>query len=212
MKRICVIWAGSGIGEALFLHYKRSGYDVDSITREDADLSNTQDTIQLIEKIKKQGYDIVIFSAGVWYYKEFASLTSQEIREQVYVNTLTPLQVLLALGVKTKFVYLSSIMQYIPAKNMSIYASMKRATSQTILAIQTESGDRKVLSIDLGAVKTPMHIKAGMKKTVWRDIEKVLPKLIKVIEKKQWTKTLFFDWWFMIHVIFPLYSLFLKLK
>jgi len=132
MKKICVIWAGSGIGQALSVYYKKNWYSVDSITREYANLSYTDDIEKLLEKIKKQNYDIVIYSAGVWYYKNFNSLTPTEIREQIYVNTLAPLQVFHALTSNTKFVYLSSIMQYIPAKNMSVYASMKHATSQTI--------------------------------------------------------------------------------
>jgi len=44
-----------------------------------------------------------------------------------------------------------------------------------------------------------MHIKAWMKQAVWKDIERVLPKLIKAIDK-------------IAHIIFPLYNIFLKFK
>jgi hypothetical protein len=89
---------------------------------------------------------------------------------------------------------------------------MKRATSQTLEAINVENKDIKLLTIDLWAVKTPMHIKAGMKKKVWRDIEKVIPKLVSAIEKKQGNITLFLDWKIIIYIVFPLYRLFLWIK
>jgi len=65
------------------------------------------------------------------------------------VNTLAPLQILRSLPKSTKFVYLSSIMRFIPAKNMSVYAAMKLATSQALQAIRYENKDREILSVDV---------------------------------------------------------------
>jgi len=212
MKKICVIGAGSGIGQALAHYYENTGDEVSTITRDDSDLSDISQVMQLSQQIAEKNYGLVIFSAGVWYHRVFDDLRGQEVSAQIIVNTFAPLQILKWLGKETKFIYLSSIMQHIPAKNMSVYASMKRATSQSLAAIRSEWNSGEILSIDLWAVKTQMHIKAGMKKMVWKDIETVIPKLVKVIETKQWSKTLFCDWWIMIHLVFPLYRIFLKLK
>jgi short-subunit dehydrogenase len=77
------------------------------------------------------------------------SLTQDEISEQIFVNTLAPLYIVQSMNKESKFVFISSIMQYIPAKNMSVYAAMKRATSQTLEAINVENKDIKLLTIDL---------------------------------------------------------------
>jgi len=208
MKKICIIWAWSWIGKALAEYYEDSQTEIEIFTRNDANLSDLSDIKNLSEKIWAANYDIVIFSAWVWYHALFEKLSSDQISEQIFVNTLAPLQIYKALPYTTKFVYLSSIMQYIPAKKMSVYAAMKHATSQTLSAV----GDKNILSIDLWAVKTDMHLKAGMKKKVWRDIIKVIPKLVKVIENKQGSKILFWDWWCMIYIVFPFYRIFLKMK
>jgi len=206
MKKICIIWAWSWIGKVLAEYYKNSQIEVDSFTRNDGDLSELSDIKKLSKRIWAANYDFVIFSAGIGYHALFEKLSSEQISEQVMVNTLAPLHILKWFKDTTKFVYLSSIIQYIPAKNMPVYAAMKHATSQTLSAI----GNKNILSVDLWAVKTDMHIKAGMKRKVGRDIEKIIPKLVKTIEKKHGSKTLFWDWWCLIYIVFPLYRIFLK--
>ncbi len=211
MKKLCIIWAGSGVGEALAKYYSAEWLHVDEITRKQVDLSREEDIMKLAEEISQSDYDLVIFSAGVWYHRIFGSLSFEETSEQILVNTIAPLQILRTLWEQTKFVYLSSVMQYIPAKNMSVYASMKWATSQTLRAIRIENSKKKILDIDLWAVKTPMHLKAGMKKMVGKDLEQVIPKLVKKIENKQGSRTLFWDWWIMIYLVFPIYRIFLTI-
>lgn len=212
MKKICIIWASSWIGLALAEYYKKTWEHVDVFTRETADLSVHEDIIELSQNISQWDYNTVIFSAWVWYHKSFRLLSSDQISEQVFVNTLAPLQILRTLPQKTKFVYLSSVMQYIPAKNMAVYAAMKRATSHALTTLRYEEKKSQILCVDLWAVKTPMHIKAGMKKMVWKDIETVIPKLVQAIENKQGTTTLFLDWFLMMHIVFPLMRIFLKIK
>lgn len=211
-KKICIIWSSSGVWSALSEYYKNQWNIVHDIHRKQRDLSKEYDITQLCTDISQEEYDIVIFSAGVWYHRSFESLMAHEISEQIFVNTFAPLQLIHSLWKDTKFVYLSSIMQYIPAKNMSVYSGMKRATSQTLKAIRLENPSRSILDIDLGAVKTPMHIKAGMKKSVWKNIETVIPKLVYAIENKHGSTTLFWDWWLMIYIIFPLMRVFLLFK
>jgi len=211
MKKILIIWAWSGIGKSLSEYYKKQGYDISVLTRSDYDLWDMNQLEMLWKELHSSSYDIIIFSAGVWYHREFRGLSTKEISEQIIVNTLAPITVLRAIEPEVKFVYLSSIMQHIPAKNMSIYSAMKRATSQALTAVSLEQNNN-ILSIDLWAVKTQMHIKAGMNKMVWKDIQKIIPKLTKAIESKKWTTTLFWDWWIMIYLIFPIYKIFLRYK
>ncbi len=212
MKKICVIWASSGIWKALSEYYKDHWDTVDTITRVSYDLSQNEDIKKLCLSISKKDYDFVIYSAGVWYHRKFEDLTADEISAQISVNTLAPLQLIHALPEGIKFIYISSIMQYIPAKNMSVYASMKRATSQALKTISLENSNRNILDIDLWAVRTPMHLKAGMKKTVWKEIDRVIPKIVHAIENKQGSTTLFWDWFLMIYIVFPLMRVFLWLK
>jgi len=205
MKKICIIWVSSWIGQALEKYYRDAWHDVFWVSRVQYDLTKEDHIMQLAHKIQEDSYDLVIFSAGVWYHKAFDRLEPQEISEQISVNTLAPLQILRTISSSTKFVYLSSVMQYILAKNMAVYGGMKRATSQTLQTVRWENPQMKILNIDLWAVKSPMHLKAGMKEMVGKDIETVIPKLVRAIEKNTGTKTLFWDWWMMIYIVFPLY-------
>ena len=207
-KNICIIWASSGVWLALSEYYRAQWNTVDTINRRQCDLSNDSDTTKLCQDISKKKYDILIYAAGVWYYKIFEKLTDTETQEQVSVNTLTPLRILQSLQEKTKFVYLSSIMRYSPAKNMSVYAGMKQATSQTLRTLRIESSQRNILNIDLGAIKTPMHIKAGMWKMFGKEIEEVIPKLVYAIENKQGSIILLWQWKILIYLVFPFYRIY----
>ena len=211
-KKICIIWASSGIGLALSVYYRAQWDHIDIINRKQTDLSREDDITKLCQNISENDYDIVIYSAGVWYYKKFEQLTNNELQEQISVNTLAPLRILQSLSSEIKFVYLSSIMRYIPAKNMSVYASMKQASSQTLKTLRLENSARKILNIDLGAIKTPMHIKAGMWKMVWQDLEEILPKLVKTIETKQGSVILLWQWKILVYFVFPILRLFLSVK
>lgn len=215
MKKILIIWSSSGVGLALWEYYKTQWDDVISVTRDDYNLSNIQDIQKLSQDISQNNYDLVIYSAGVGYYKKFWELSSQELSEQIFVNTLAPLEILRnSLKVfqknNTKFVYLSSIMRHIPAKNMSVYAGMKQTTSQTLNTIKIEYPEINILNIDLGAIQTPMHQKAGLPKTVWKQVSKILPKLVKAIDTKQGSVTLLWEWKFMVYIIFPILRIFQK--
>ena len=209
-QKICIIWSSSGVGKALSEYYHAQGDEVDDITRQDYDLGESDDITKLGVHLSEKQYDILIYSAGIWYYKVFESLTDTEIQEQISVNTTAPLKILQSLSKDTKFVYLSSIMRYIPAKNMSVYASMKQATSQTLRTLKNENPERNILNIDLWAMKTPMHLKAGMQKTVGQDVERILPKLVKVIETKQGSVILLWQWKFLVYIVFPLLRIFSK--
>jgi len=212
MKKICIIWAGSWIGKALAEYYTQVWNHVDMIARQDIDVQKQDQRDLLRQKVIHWKYDIVIYSAGVWYHKHFSELSQDEIYSQILVNTLAPLQILSCIWKTTVFVYLSSIVQYIPTKNMSVYAASKRAMSQTLAAVQIENSEIQTLCIDLWAVKTDMHLKAGLTKRVGKDLEKVIPRLVKAIETSRGTKTLFWDWWMTIYIVFPIYRLFLICK
>lgn len=211
-KKICIIWAWSGIWQALFEYYTDRWDDVVAITRQDRDLSQETDIKKLCQDISTMQYDTVIYSAWVGTHKVFLQTTDREISEQVRVNTLAPLMLLSVLPKATKFVYLSSIMQYIPAKNLSVYASMKRATTQVLRTIMFEDTQRKILSIDLWAIKTPMHLKAGLPEMVGKDISEILPKLIKTIDSKEGSIVLCWSWWFVVYFVFPVLRLYIFIR
>jgi len=70
------------------------------------------------------------------------------------VNTLAPIQILQEYFMShdysdTKFVYLSSVVERIPSKNMSVYSASKTATTQILRAYKTESPELKVLIVML---------------------------------------------------------------
>lgn len=203
MKSICIIWSWSGIWKALSEYYAQGTSHLRCYTRWDYDLKKPEDVEKLAYELSRSNFDLVIFAAGVWYRREFYDLSSENISQQVLVNTLAPLMLLKSVNRKTKFVYLSSIMQYISPKNMSVYAASKRSVSQVLEAL----GSKDILSVDLWAVKTPMHLKAWMPKMVWKDMEVVLPKLVNAIDHSYGRKTLFWDWWCMVYIVFPLIRL-----
>lgn len=234
MKKICIIWASSGIGLEALEQYTKKWYSVDFTLRDTyqksdfqkkfpkshiyiVDLNILEQILTFGEELSDRFYDTIIFSAGVWSYKTFENLKSQELTQQLRVNTLAPIQILQEYFMShdysdTKFVYLSSVVERIPSKNMSVYSASKTATTQILRAYKTESPELKVLIVMLWAVKTPMHEKSGFWKPIWKNLEKTVKKLIKTIDRHEWVRTLYFDWLLVLWLIFPLYNLYLFLK
>ncbi|MDA9129247.1 SDR family NAD(P)-dependent oxidoreductase [Candidatus Gracilibacteria bacterium] len=216
-KNICIIGASSGVGKALAEYYSSEGNTVFTPRRAKYNLSNYEEIQKLSDTISEEKYDLVIFSAGVGYYKCFTELSDSELQEQISVNTLAPLKILRKnLSIfqqnNTKFVYLSSIMRHIPAKNMSVYASMKQATSQTLKTLRLENKNLSIVNIDLGAIQTPMHLKAGMQKTVGKKVSEILPKLIKTLETQEGSIMLLWQWKILVYFVFPVLKFSLACK
>lgn len=234
MKKICVIWASSGIGLESVKQYSEQWYSVDFTLRNTSqkaefqkqfpesgifivDLSDWTQVKTFAEDLTKTHYDIIIFAAGTGLYKKFEDAEAWEITEQLQVNTLAPIHIIKEYFKKhdyskTKFVYLSSVLERIPAKNLSVYSASKRATTQILYAFKTETPKLRILVVMLWAVKTPMHKKSGFWEAVWKDLHKTVKKLIKVIEHRQWTRTLYIDWLLMLWIVFPVYNFYLFLK
>lgn len=234
MKKICVIWASSWIGLEAVKQYIKKWYIVDFTLRDSAqksefqkrfpkshiyivDLNELDQIASFWEDVSDRFYDTIIFAAGVWYYKTFENIKTQQLTEQLRVNTLAPIQILSEYFAShdyedTKFVYLSSVMERIPSKNMSIYAASKRAATQILWAYKSESPELKILIVMLWAVKTPMHEKSGLWKPVGKNLQKTVQKLLKTIERHEGTRTLYIDWLVILWFVFPLYNLFLFFK
>lgn len=58
------------------------------------DLRDTLAVDVFSEELKNKDYDLVIFTAGIGYHRKFSELSSDEIIEQISVNTLAPLQII----------------------------------------------------------------------------------------------------------------------
>jgi short-subunit dehydrogenase len=234
MKKICIIWASSGIGKEALEQYTQIWYIVDFTLRDSrqkwefqklypksriytVDLNVLEQISSFWESISDTFYDIIIFAAGVGYYKTFENLKTQQLTEQLRVNTLAPIQILQEYFVShdyadTKFVYLSSVLERIPSKNMSVYSASKSAATQILSAYKRESSELKILIVMLWAVKTPMHIKSWLERSVWKNLHKTVKKLIKTIDRHEWIRTLYLDWVLILWIIFPLYNLYHFLK
>jgi len=234
MKKICIIWWGSWIGLEALEQYTKLWYIVDftlrNVTQKSefqerfpkshihiVDLNQWEQILAFGEDIADRFYDTIIFTAGVWYYKTFENLKTPQLSEQLRVNTLAPIQILSEYFEShdyqdTKFVYLSSVMERVPSKNMSVYSASKSAASKVLLAYKQESPELRILIVMLWAVKTPMHIKSWLWKMVWKDLSKTVKRLIKTIERHEWVRTLYFDWVIILWIVFPLYNFYLFLK
>jgi len=234
MKKICIIWAGSWIGWETLEQYVELWYSVDFTLRNSSqkseyqkrfpkshiyivDLNQLDQIASFWEDISDKFYDVIIFAAGVWYYKTFENLKTPQLTEQLRVNTLAPIQILSEYFENhdyqdTKFVYLSSVMEWVPSKNMSVYSASKSAATKVLLAYKQESPELRILIIILWAVKTPMHEKSGMWKPVGKNLKNTVKKLIKTVEKFEGIRTLYIDWLMILWIVFPLYNLYLFLK
>lgn len=234
MDKICIIWASSGIGLEALEQYTKKWYIVDFTLRDIAQKSEFQKKfpkshiyivdLSVLEQISSFGedlsdrfYDAIIFAAWVWYYKTFENLKTQQLTEQLRVNTLAPIQILQEYFVThdyvdTKFVYLSSVVERIPSKNSSVYSASKAAATQILLAYKRESPDLRILILMLWAVKTPMHEKSGFWKPVGKNLGKTVKKLIKTVDRHEGVRTLYLDWLIVLWIVFPLYNFYLFLK
>lgn len=217
MSRIFITWVSSWIGKELLNSYIKWGHSVFGVVRTKkqkellslshpsaniiiSDLSNTHSLKKLSSKIEKEKYDVIIFNAGYGTYKHFWEIKEEEIFSQIMVNLYSPLLILWK-NIKnvmlnnTKIVFISSISYSLSLKNLSIYIASKWWLSNFYRVFQKEYPNISSLCLEIGATKTPMHVKSGMKKTVWKDLGKVTKKIIKTIKKKQWIQKLYLDWW-----------------
>lgn len=234
MKKICIIWAGSGIWLETLEQYTKKWYSVDFTLRNSSqksefqkrfpkshifivDLNILEEISTFAEDLSGKFYDTIIFSAGTGYYKTFENLKSWELTQQLRVNTLAPIQILSEYFTNhdysdTKFVYLSSVLERIPSKNLSIYSASKSAATQILWAYKAESPELRVLIIMLWSVKTPMHETSWFWKPVGKNLQKTVQKLIKTVDRHEGTRTLYIDWLLILWIIFPLYNFYLFLK
>lgn len=235
MKYICITWAASGIGQALSLFYKQENiFSLILTVRTEqqkqelsllfpltdiyvVDFSSYSETQIFWEYVAYRELELIIFCAGTWVYRYFHEQNPQEIQAQFQVNTLAPLLITHMYIQKhmnqceTKFVYLSSLVADLNTKHMSVYSASKKALNQSLSLLQYESPHLKILNLHLWAIQTPMHQKSGMKKTHGKKLEAVIPRIISKIDTRQWKSYVFFDWWCIAHILWPLQPLSISL-
>lgn len=217
--RIFITWVSSWIGKNLIERYIKSGHKVSWVVRtieqKDkllseykeisiyvCDLGDIKEVKKLAVTIKKEDFDIMIMNAGYWEYKNFLSHDDNEILNQLLINLYTPLALMSNyfkndILYHTKIVFISSIIASMPIKKLSVYWASKWWLSHFYRVFKKENPKIKSLCIELWATQTPMHLKSWMKKVSWRDIDLVCKKIISTIERKQWIRHLYFDWWFV---------------
>lgn len=234
MKKICIIWASSGIWLEAVQQYTKLWYSADFTLRSNSqkwefqkqfpkshiyivDLNELDQIASFAEDLSDKHYDTIIFAAGTGFYKWFEDLKIWELTQQLRVNTIAPIQILQEYFTNhdysdTKFVYLSSVLECIPSKNLSVYSASKRATTQILRAYRSETPELRILIIMLWAVKTPMHEKSWFWEAVWKNLQKTVSKLMKTVEHHEWVRTLYLDWVLMLWIVFPLYNFYLFFK
>lgn len=214
---IFITWVSSWIGRNLLEKYIESWNKVYGVVRTEkqkeeiitkyskseiyvCDLSDISQIEKLWKKIQKETFDIMIFNAWYWEYKNFSKHSEHEILNQILVNFYSPISIISNyikndLSNNTKIVLISSIVWSMPIKNLSIYGSTKWWLSHFYRVWRKENSNIKSLCLELWSTKTPMHTKSGMKNMKWRELIKVSSKIIKYIETKQWVRHIYLDWW-----------------
>jgi len=222
IMNICITWVSSWIGKKLLEKYintwnkvygivrtKKQKAEIEKIYRDVdiyvCDLSNIEETNKLWKKMKKERFDIMIMNAWYWEYKNFAKNNESEILHQILVNLYSPISLISnylenSIVNNTKIVLISSIVWSMPIKKLSIYGASKWWLSHFYRVFKKENPDIPSLCIELGSTKTPMHIKAWMKKSSWKELDRVCNKIIKTIERKEWIRYLYIDWWLVAKV------------
>lgn len=174
----------SGIGAHLLMRCVDAGYEVSVVVRKKGqaddikkhfssvtclvcDLSDTSAVSRLAKKLEKLRFDFVIWNAGTAQVGKFHELPASSIDDTLSANLtahmkLTRALLPRALPDKTKFCFTSSLAARAPGRRYAAYSVAKAGVSMFCSALRAEYPDLEVLCVEIGAVRTPFHGKAGM--------------------------------------------------
>lgn len=189
---VCVTGASSGIGEALAVEFARNGYNVFLTARNverlqevaasieakysvltevlAADLSDVNETEQLISQVAKRRYDVLVNNAGFAIKGNFAETSLDQELELVDVQLGTMLK--LTKAVLPKMVQsrrgiilnVASVYSFSPVPQQSVYGATKAFILNFSAALQHEVKDSRiqVSTVCPGVTQTSFRSRAGI--------------------------------------------------
>lgn len=132
-RRVLVTGGSRGIGKSIVELYTEQGYEVESPTRRDLDLTSSESVESFLCDVQKcgKGYDIIINNAGVNIINEIEMVNNAALEEMFYVNLISPIKLLHGLIPYMKnasfgrIVNIGSIWGVISKPGRSIYSATK---------------------------------------------------------------------------------------
>lgn len=222
-KSIFITGITSGIGSVIFDLCQKNEFDIAAVVRQEdqlnelknknyssldlyqADLSNKQDVQKLINQIKNMRFDYVLLNAGYALMGAFHELPMESIDKIIEANLLSNMRLTRAFlsnmnHHQTKFIFVSSIAARLPAHNFASYAVSKAGLSHFCNSLRREYPRLSFLCIEIGAVNTPLHNKAGnnvAQKDRFKSAQVIGQRIFKAMHTKEGVVTLSGDWWLM---------------
>ena len=168
-KRVLVTGSKRGLGASLVSAYEQAGAEVISMSRDECDLTNTDEIYSFIESIGD--IDVLVNCAGVFPVNELHDITTEEYNECIQVNLTAPFVLTQELSIGMvergwgRIVNIASSSAYGGGPKTSIYCASKHALlglSRSLYAELKPHGVR-VICVSPGTIKTDMG----------RDVEKL---------------------------------------
>jgi NAD(P)-dependent dehydrogenase (short-subunit alcohol dehydrogenase family) len=182
-KRVVITGGNSGIGFATAHLFKKSGYNVTIIGRDQAKLEqaagdiqcdylaldlNTFDQLNMAEKLYADGLDVLVNNAGVASCLPVEILSEKSFDEYFHTNVRAPLflskLLLPALALRCgSIINISSVITDNAKPTMSLYAATKGALESLTKSLAIEFADKniRVNAVAPGAIHTPLINKLG---------------------------------------------------
>ncbi len=220
MKSIFITGVTSGIGKVVLDICLREGFQIVALIRNEeqkklfdetsqlqllvCDLEDREKIQNVLALLSKKKLDYILLNAGLLNYGEFDSLPESSFEKILEVNLLVNMRIVHHLlpeinKNKTKLVFVSSIVARMPCRKFLSYAVSKAGLSQFCSSLMVEYPHLQILCLEIGAVNTKIHSKAGMEldssKFVRADI--IGKRLYKAMLSKTGIVTLRWQWYLL---------------
>ena len=191
--KILITGASRGIGESLAKYYKKLGYEVYGVARDEqklreicdnffvCDLSNLDEVSQLSKKLSNIQFDLIILNAGIStpHSKDFPPF--EAFQKVINVNLLSIHALLEHINFKnSKLVFISSLASLFGAPTSLAYSASKRALNSYAESLYFAGID--VVLICPGFIKTDMTKNHKFFMPFLMDLDEATFRIAKIIE------------------------------
>ncbi|MBF2053387.1 MAG: SDR family NAD(P)-dependent oxidoreductase [Candidatus Sericytochromatia bacterium] len=215
---LLITGAYSGLGREVLRLAFQAGFDVTSLVRTPAQASELTETYPgirclpcdlgcaeavsaTLHELKSSYFAHVLFCAGTGQVGAFEALAPETLHTTLQVNLLSIMQMVHGLlqpdaMCPGKITLVSSLMATLPAGQAVTYAVSKAGLSHFYRSLKQAQPALPLLCLEIGAVNTPMHAKAGntVSRRGFKSPQKMGQKIFAAMLRQHGLRTLSPEW------------------
>ena len=172
-SRVLVLGSSGGLGQALIARLVARGARVVGVGRRSvhddrleqyvqADITQPNDRVAIVDAIKHEGIDVIILASGVVGFTQHDLLSADAIEEMITTNLTAPLQLMTMVSPLIRqggnVTVLSGAVVDMPTLGMSTYTATKAGLSGFTTVLRRELRSRKISVLEV----RPPHTETGL--------------------------------------------------